>query len=588
VEIPFVVYEDGVILDSGASSHMTGDSSKVVNKRPYRVDVFLADGSMTQSTHMGSIQVKVFDRLTRMHYFLKLKDCLLVPGFRSTLWSVSAFNAQGHVLTFDYDFVKVILNHKQPNETSLQIAPPFASSRNLNKKPLLPLVAYTAFHLPPDLHAYLQQISLTAFWYEKRMLLLELKETLNYNHPLIPDLSEHTYVHLPDGEVITEEDLEYRTVQMAKVLLLKRIMTVDMLLHGLPLQRKLSRFLYPAKYQRLRHEYLKDICTLNHPLFWQKQHQSPYLRQHKNQMTPTIKELQSISPRSVQHFVFMAEEQSPTKSPTTPQQYKQKVDLELMHHRLGHQSFKSLLAASHEELWDDVTLRFAPDTFCIGCKIATRRAAARGHRPVSEQTRPGEVLFMDLIHAQPNSAPTKHLQTDYYLLIVDALSRYGVLIDTPESKTIEIIESINEFVTYHRPYAGYSLNDISEIHADAGSYFLSQEFHQWGLDHGIKIVIAGSHHQEMNGLTERRWQAIRLRAFCMLNHARLTTPFLHHALHYSWQITNMLPLRGLTLTKEEEEHPASPFEVYFAKKARISRFRVFGCPIVAKAYLKTG
>jgi hypothetical protein len=50
----------------------------------------------------------------------------------------------------------------------------------------------------------------------------------------------------------------------------------------------------------------------------------------------------------------------------------------------------------------------------------------------------------------------------------------------------------------------------------------------------------------------------------------------------------MLPIRGLTLTKEEEEHPASPFEVYFGKKARISRFCVFGCPIVAKAYLKTG
>jgi hypothetical protein len=35
---------------------------------------------------------------------------------------------------------------------------------------------------------------------------------------------------------------------------------------------------------------------------------------------------------------------------------KTKIDLELMHYRLGHQSFQSLLAASHENLWDDVTL----------------------------------------------------------------------------------------------------------------------------------------------------------------------------------------------------------------------------------------
>jgi hypothetical protein len=87
----------------------------------------------------------------------------------------------------------------------------------------------------------------------------------------------------------------------------------------------------------------------------------------------------------------------------------------------------------------------------------------------------------------------------------------------------------------------------------------------------------------MNGLPERRWQAIRLRAFCMLNHARLSHAFLHFALMYSWQITNILPLQGLVIIRvdDPEERAACPFELYFlGKQARASRFCVFGCPIV--------
>ena len=134
----------------------------------------------------------MFDKLTRKQYYLQLQDCLLVPGFKSTLWSVSAFNSQGHTLTFDYDFVKLTLNHKQANETTLHITPPFASGRNLNKRPMLPLVAYTAIEIPTDLHNYLQQYPLTAYWYEKRMLLLEIRSTITPDQSLVPDMAPHT------------------------------------------------------------------------------------------------------------------------------------------------------------------------------------------------------------------------------------------------------------------------------------------------------------------------------------------------------------------------------------------------------------
>jgi hypothetical protein len=270
----------------------------------------------------------------------------------------------------------------------------------------------------------------------------------------------------------------------------------------------------------------------------------------------------------------------------TKHKTKSKIDLELMHYRLGHQSFQSLLAASHENLWDDVTLRFAPETFCIGCKVATSRSKNRGHSIVSEQTKPGQVLFMDL---QPNPAHQAIIKSHwfpYYLNVVCAYSRYGVLIPVYGSSTDKVIWAIEEFVTYHKPYDSYCLDDISELHVDAGSYFMSEQFLTWAIQYGIQIKNAGSHHQEMNGLAERRWQAIRIRAFSMLNHARLSHLFLHHALMYSWKITNILPLRGLLIINDSEESPATPFQVYFNKKPRAHRFKVFGCPIIAKAYYK--
>ena len=91
-----LIYEKDVLLDSGATSHMTGNIQYLRNKQPYYQDVILADGSLSQSKFIGDIEVRVFDRKTRQNTAILLKQCIFVPGFRSTLWSVRASNQQGH------------------------------------------------------------------------------------------------------------------------------------------------------------------------------------------------------------------------------------------------------------------------------------------------------------------------------------------------------------------------------------------------------------------------------------------------------------------------------------------------------------
>jgi hypothetical protein len=206
---------------------------------------------------------------------------------------------------------------------------------------------------------------------------------------------------------------------------------------------------------------------------------------------------------------------------------------------------------------------------------------------VSHPEYPGQILFMDLIHNPSQTSITKSTFFPYYLLIVCAFSRYGALIGCHDSTSKTIIACITTFSVYHRPHLSYTLHDIAEIHADAGTYFTSQVFKDWGLQLNIAIIIAGAHHQEMNGLCERRWQAIRLRAFCTMNHARLAHAFMHFSLMYSCQITAVLPLRGLFIKDNQgQDCPCTPYEKYFSQKPRIGRFRVFGCPIVAKCYFK--
>jgi hypothetical protein len=151
------------------------------------------------------------------------------------------------------------------------------------------------------------------------------------------------------------------------------------------------------------------------------------------------------------------------------------------------------------------------------------------------------------------------------------------------------IGALKFFAVYHRPYPEYTLRNINSIHADAGSVFRSREFAQWCMSNSrsIRVETAAPHHQHQNGLTENRWKQTRLICNKMLSHARLGPEYMHFALLYAAMITNMVPLRGLSITREgvADPMPVTPFELYFKRKPIISRLRVFGCPCIFKAHI---
>jgi hypothetical protein len=181
---------------------MTGNLHCLQNKTPYHQDVLLADGSISQSKYIGDVEMQLFDRRSQESTSIILKNCLYVPGFRNTLWSVIASNQQGHRIIFDLDKVIVYLHADQPSEKILHIAPPFSSSSTQSSRSLLPLSAHVAEEViyTQEFHDELQSLSLTCYWLQKRNVLLELKSELpdHPDHPLVQDLYSSSYFHLDD------------------------------------------------------------------------------------------------------------------------------------------------------------------------------------------------------------------------------------------------------------------------------------------------------------------------------------------------------------------------------------------------------
>lgn len=403
-----VIYNQEIILDSGASDHMCNSLDVLYNIHHTYVDVQLPDGSISPCNRAGNMLVIVECRESHQKHLIELTDVLYVPGFTHCLWSVNAFTQNGHSVEFGDDAVRLTL------------------FRGL------------AFEFNIILHRPFQQLS-----------------------------------------------------------------------------------------------------------------------------------RQRIFANAVRR------------------ERKQKINIELMHKRLGHCAMKTLLAASNDDLYNDVTINHEPTGFCSGCQIGSIRTAQRGDQPVGTTTRSGLVWFLDIIKNPAQEGLTRQSYSPYYLNMVDSYSRYQILHPIDSPTTANVITTLHLLESIHRPRDHFTVNDIQTIHADSGTQFTSITFNRWCIIHGINLRLAAPEHQEQNGVCEAAWGHLRAITFRILSEARLAHRFCDVAFTYAWQIKNVLPLRGLLTPISPLGDPdllrtCTPYERYFDKKPNVSRFHVFGCPCIVK------
>jgi hypothetical protein len=113
-------------------------------------------------------------------------------------------------------------------------------------------------------------------------------------------------------------------------------------------------------------------------------------------------------------------------------QDKKRLPLELLHLRLGHRKCRTLLAASEHQLWEDTTVHMTGETGCLTCDVATIHSRAHNKKAHSGATRAGEYFFLDIQYPLVQAGLTISTSYPFYLLIVDAYSRYSKLYGIPK------------------------------------------------------------------------------------------------------------------------------------------------------------
>ena len=247
---------------------------------------------------------------------------------------------------------------------------------------------------------------------------------------------------------------------------------------------------------------------------------------------------------------------------------------------------EALLAGSDAEIWEDIQAVPATDSFCLPCKMASIRSANRGSALVALATKPGQIFFVDIIYNPSHNGLTPSTYFPYYLIAVCNYSRYTAFMGMQGIETDDVIAAVEELCTNHKP-SNYGITDIEELHSDAGSQLRSQELKVWGEQPNvnIKLIASAPEHQEQNGLSERHWQECRKIAFKLLCHARFHLRFFDPALIHGSRIHNVLPLKScMVTTPDGETIPSTAFALYYSKKPNVARYRVFGCPAIAKVY----
>jgi len=153
--------------------------------------------------------------------------------------------------------------------------------------------------------------------------------------------------------------------------------------------------------------------------------------------------------------------------------YYKRLPLELVHARLGHSKCRTLLAANEHRLWKDTIIRMAPETGCLSCGIATARAAVRNKEHHSGADYPGEYVFLDIQHPITSAGLTPKSTYKFYLIVVDAYSRYVRFYGLRDKSTKAVAEALQQYQADNKPVSSFGYLDLEGIRTDAGTQFTS-------------------------------------------------------------------------------------------------------------------
>jgi hypothetical protein len=322
-------------------------------------------------------------------------------------------------------------------------------------------------------------------------------------------------------------------------------------------------------------------------LYWPPRTMKQLLKEQVNRILCCQSDLPSMDsiPVPMLHSTSVADAAIPV--PPVPTVSKRHVGADLMHLRLGHRHNSSILLANQNNIWNDVSVKNDPESICETCQITlSRRTNCNHDRPLDYPTEPGRMVMTDIISNLFDSGLKPKIHFPYFLLIVDVVSHFPVLIGLRNIDSNTVFTALCQYRTNFQPNLNQDINpdfNISpfiHVRADAGTQFSGRIFRNRCNKANIKVSLAAPKHQEMNGLCERTWQSLRQRAFSFMNYARVSEEFGDMALEHAWKVFLVLPIKELS----EPTKLITPYEKHYGRKLSLRKFCVLFCPCVYKVY----
>ena len=167
-----------------------------------------------------------------------------------------------------------------------------------------------------------------------------------------------------------------------------------------------------------------------------------------------------------QHFMMMAREISNDTTTTDPMQggvdgatwkpsnwsekslstpNKQRMNVELAHKIFGHRAISSLMAASKSNVWDDITLDFAGDTWCDKCKIAVAPRQAISKRSMRMNGLPLQHIFIDCIPCPGILAGVAECRDKDFYFLCCPNSKFVTKINAPDKSSSTAIKLLSKW-----------------------------------------------------------------------------------------------------------------------------------------------
>ena len=250
-------------------------------------------------------------------------------------------------------------------------------------------------------------------------------------------------------------------------------------------------------------------------------------------------------------------------------------DLVMMHERLGHMSFDTMMKVLKANQTDgvgvvsmnDEAINKARETVlnCTACMEAKGTRTAFGHRGLDHGSRPLEVLHMDsyqVIHYGSEGQKRR----EYAVVIIDPFTEF-VQFTCTSSKDL-IPDSIVNVLRSNMTQFGCQLK---RLYCDGGTEFINSKIKDWCRRHGVEIHYPPAATPQLNGISERYVRTLKDGARTLEIRAGLPDRYWSYATTHFVSLQNRVHVATAT--------GKTPHEAVYGRKPSLQHFAVYGCDV---------